>query len=167
MRVWRALRASSLVFSVVLRALWFVAFAPDRALAGQGASAASGPQAAPDSTAFFPLSQVHAGLKGVGKTILQGDQITEFQVEVLGVLRGVLAPKHDAILVKLSGGGIERTNIVAGMSGSPVYVDGKLMGAVAVSFPFAKEPYGLVTPIEDMLAVAPSPGSVNQTGASV
>jgi hypothetical protein len=108
------------------------------------------------SSAFYPLDQVHAGLKGVGKTILEGDQVTEFQVEVMGVLRSVLAPKHDAILVKLSGGGIERTNVVAGMSGSPVYVDGKLMGAVAVSFPFAKEPYGLVTPISEMLAVVPS-----------
>jgi hypothetical protein len=118
---------------------------PTRILAGP-----SGP------SAFYPLDQVHAGLKGVGKTILEGDQVTEFQVEVLGVLRSVLAPKHDAILVKLSGGGIERTNVVAGMSGSPVYVDGKLMGAVAVSFPFAKEPYGLVTPISEMLAVVPS-----------
>src|SRR5579863_1029800 len=106
--------------------------------------------------AFFPLDQVHAGLTGVGKTILQGDQMTELQVEVLGVLRSVLAPKHNAILVKLSGGGIERTNIVAGMSGSPVYIDGKLLGAVAISFPFAKEPYGLVTPISEMLAVVPS-----------
>jgi hypothetical protein len=148
MHRWRASGVFSLVFSLALLAL--VAFAPHRVFAGRSASE---PQAAPDSIAFFPLSQVHAGLKGVGKTILQGDQITEFQVEILGVLRGVLAPKHDAILVKLSGGGIERTNIVAGMSGSPVYVGGKLMGAVAISFPFAKEPYGLVTPIEDMLAV--------------
>ena len=105
---------------------------------------------------FFPLSQVHVGLKGVGKTIFQGDQMSEFQVEVLGVLRGVLAPKHDAILVKLSGGRVEQTGVVAGMSGSPVYIDGKLLGAVAVSFPFSKEPYGLVTPIEDMLAVTPA-----------
>ncbi len=102
------------------------------------------------------MSQVHAGLKGVGKTIFQGDQMTEFQVEVLGILRGVLAPKHDAILVKLSGGRVEQTGVVAGMSGSPVYIDGKLLGAVAVSFPFSKEPYGLVTPIEDMLSVAPA-----------
>ena len=152
MHRWRASGVFSLVFSLALLAL--VAFAPHRVFAGRSASE---PQAAPDSIAFFPLSQVHAGLKGVGKTILQGDQITEFQVEILGVLRGVLAPKHDAILVKLSGGGIERTNIVAGMSGSPVYVGGKLMGAVAISFPFAKEPYGLVTPIEDMLAVTSLP----------
>lgn len=111
---------------------------------------------AQESASFFPLSDVHPGLKGVGKTIFQGDQMTEFQVEVLGILRGVLAPKHDAILVKLSGDRVEKTGVVAGMSGSPVYVDGKLLGAVAVSFPFSKEPYGLVTPIQDMLAVAPT-----------
>jgi len=120
---------------------------------------APGPRAsfsAQQNPSFFPLSQVHAGLKGVGKTIFQGDQMSEFQVEVLGVLRGVLAPKHDAILVRLYGGRVEQTGVVAGMSGSPVYVDGKLLGAVAVSFPFSKEPYGLVTPIEDMLAVTPA-----------
>ncbi|HXJ96300.1 MAG TPA: hypothetical protein VMT20_25975 [Terriglobia bacterium] len=166
MRVWRASGVSGFVFSFSLLALCLVIPAPRAAFAGRAASGAAGPQTTPDSSGFFPLSQVRVGLKGVGKTILQGDQITEFQVEVLGVLRGVLAPKHDAILVKLSGGGIERTNIVAGMSGSPVYVDGKLMGAVAVSFPFAKEPYGLVTPIEDMLAVTPSSGSGSQAGST-
>lgn len=114
---------------------------------------------AQESPSFFPLSDIHPGLKGVGKTIFQGDQMTEFQVEVLGVLRGVLAPKHDAILVKLSGDRVEKTGVVAGMSGSPVYIDGKLVGAVAVSFPFSKEPYGLVTPIEDMVAVAPTAGN--------
>jgi hypothetical protein len=154
-----------LVFGLALAALWLVILAYRPAFAGLTASGPARPQTAPVSSDFFPLSQVHVGLKGVGKTILQGDQISEFQVEVLGVLRGVLAPKHDAILVKLSGGGIERTNIVAGMSGSPVYVDGKLMGAVAISFPFAKEPYGLVTPIEDMLAVTPPSGSASQAGS--
>ncbi len=166
MRASRASGVSGLVFSFALLALWLVISATWPAFAAPAASGAAKPQAAADSSGFFPLSQVHVGLRGVGKTILQGDQITEFQVEVLGVLRGVLAPKHDAILVKLSGGGIERTNIVAGMSGSPVYIDGKLMGAVAVSFPFAKEPYGLVTPIEDMLAVTPSPGSEGQAGST-
>ena len=166
MRASRASGVSGLVFSLALLALWLTIPAPRSAFAGLAASGTASPQTVPDSSDFFPLSQVHAGLKGVGKTILQGDQITEFQVEVLGVLRGVLAPKHDAILVKLSGGGIERTNIVAGMSGSPVYVDGKLMGAVAISFPFAKEPYGLVTPIEDMLAVTPPSGSVSQASTA-
>jgi SpoIVB peptidase S55 len=110
-----------------------------------------------EDSAFFPLSEIRPGLKGVGKTVFAGDQISEFQVEILGVLRNVLAPKHDAILVHLSGANVEKTGVVAGMSGSPVYVDGKLVGAVAIAFPFAKEPYGLVTPIENMLTVAPGP----------
>src|SRR5215469_15108958 len=166
MRVRKVSGVYGLVLSLALMVPWLVTSQTLRAFARQGSRGESGQQAAPDSPSFFPLSQVHVGLKGIGKTILQGDEITEFQVEVLGVLRGVLAPKHDAILVKLSGGGIERTNIVAGMSGSPVYVEGKLMGAVAVSFPFAKEPYGLVTPIEDMLAVTPSPNSASQAASS-
>lgn len=145
MRLRQFLAALALICSLAAFVFLATTSNPNQVLAGQ---------TGPDS--FFPLDQVHAGLKGVGKTILEGDQVTEFQVQVLGVLRSVLAPKHDAILVKLSGGGIERTNIVAGMSGSPVYIDGKLMGAVAISFPFAKEPYGLVTPISDMLAVVPS-----------
>ncbi|HEV2424736.1 MAG TPA: SpoIVB peptidase S55 domain-containing protein [Terriglobia bacterium] len=118
-----------------------------------------------ESPSFFPLSEIHPGLKGIGKTIFQGDQMTEFQVEVLGILRGVLAPKHDAILVKLSGPQVEKTGVVAGMSGSPVYIDGKLVGAVAVSFPFSKEPYGLVTPIQDIVAVAPPAGNDGKQAA--
>jgi len=110
---------------------------------------------AQSNTQFFPLSDVRPGLKGVGRTILQGDKIQEFQVELIGVLKNVLAPQHDAILARLSGPGIDTTGVVAGMSGSPVYVDGKLLGAVAIAFPFSKEPYTLITPIRDMLQVVP------------
>lgn len=106
-------------------------------------------------TAFFPLKDVRAGLKGVGRTIIEGSTPSEFQVEMLGVLQNALAPKHNAILARFSGAGLENTGVIAGMSGSPVYVDGKLVGAVAIAFPFAKEPYGLITPIEDMLEVVP------------
>jgi hypothetical protein len=93
------------------------------------------------------MADLKPGLKGVGRTIFQGDQIEEFQVEILGVLTNVLAPKHDLILARLSGGPLEKTGVTAGMSGSPVYVDGKLVGAVAVSFPFSKEPLAGITPI--------------------
>ena len=110
---------------------------------------------------FFPLSDVRPGLKGVGRTILQGDKIQEFQVELIGVLKNVLAPRHDAILARLSGPGIETTGVAAGMSGSPVYVGGKLLGAVAIAFPFSKEPYTLITPIQDMLRVVPRAPSEN------
>ncbi|MGH9356451.1 MAG: SpoIVB peptidase S55 domain-containing protein, partial [Terriglobia bacterium] len=104
---------------------------------------------------FFPLSGVRPGLKGVGRTIFEGDKIQEFQVELIGVLKNVLAPKHDAVLARLYGPGIDATGVVAGMSGSPVYIDGKLLGAVAIAFPFAKAPYTLITPIEEMLRVVP------------
>jgi len=104
---------------------------------------------------LFPLDQVRPGLKGVGRTVLEGDNIQEFQVDILGVLKNVLAPKHDAVLGRLSGGGLEKTGVIAGMSGSPVYVNGQLLGAVAIAFPFSKEPYTLITPIQDMLDVVP------------
>lgn len=106
---------------------------------------------------FFSLDDIRPGLKGVGRTVFQGDKIEEFQVEIRGRLRNVLAPKHDFILAHLSGEGLEKTGVVAGMSGSPVYVDGKLVGALAISFPFSKEPFALITPIEDMLQVVPGP----------
>jgi len=112
---------------------------------------------AQQSTPILPLSDVHAGQKGVGRTIFSGDKIEEFQVEILGVLRNVLAPKRDVILARLAGGPLEKTGVIAGMSGSPVYVDGKLVGAVALSFPFSKEPLAGITPIQEMLAVVPAP----------
>jgi hypothetical protein len=107
---------------------------------------------------FFPLSEVRPGLRGVGRTVFEGEKIEEFQVEVLGVLKNVIGPKHDVILARLSGGPLERTGVIQGMSGSPVYIDGKLLGAVALSFPFSKEPVAGITPIEEMLEVVPGPG---------
>jgi len=106
---------------------------------------------------FFPIDQVEPGLKGVGRTVFEGNKIEEFQVEILGVLKNALAPKHDIILARLSGGPLEKTGVIAGMSGSPVYIDGKLVGAVALSFPWSKEPIAGITPIEDMLGVVPGP----------
>ena len=104
---------------------------------------------------FFPLDQVRAGLKGVGRTVFEGDRIDEFQVEILGVLKNALAPKQDLILARLSGGPLEKTGVIAGMSGSPVYIEGKLVGAVARAFPFAKEAITGITPIEQMVQVVP------------
>ena len=110
---------------------------------------------AQSQTQFFPLSEIRPGLKGVGRTIFQGNKVQEFQVEFLGVLKNFLAPKHDVILARLSGGPLAETGVVAGMSGSPVYVDGKLVGAVALAFPFAKEAITGITPIQEMLDVVP------------
>src|SRR5579872_2883417 len=109
-----------------------------------------------NNPAIFPLSEVRPGMKGVGRTIFQDDRIDEFQVEVLGVLKNALAPQRSLILARLSGGPLATTGVISGMSGSPVYIDGKLVGAVSRSFPLSKEPIALITPMEDMLTVEPS-----------
>jgi hypothetical protein len=103
---------------------------------------------------FFPLKDVHPGLKGNGRTVFHGNQIEEFQVEILGVLEN-LTPKQAIILAKLSGGPLEQTGVMQGMSGSPVYIDGKLLGAVALGFPFSKQAIAGIQPIEQMIADSP------------
>ncbi|HTS70738.1 MAG TPA: SpoIVB peptidase S55 domain-containing protein [Terriglobia bacterium] len=113
---------------------------------------------------IFPVGDLRPGMKGIGRTIFQGDKIDEFQVEILGVLKNAIAPKRDLILARLSGGPLATTGVIAGMSGSPVYVDGKLIGAVSRSFPLAKEPIAGITPIEEMLTVVPSPGTTVAQG---
>lgn len=102
--------------------------------------------------AFFPLKDVKPGLRGIGKTVFSGDRIDEFQVEVLGVLENI-GPKQNLILARLSGGPLAETGVLQGMSGSPVYIDGKLAGAVALAFPFAKEAITGIRPIEEMVRV--------------
>ncbi len=107
---------------------------------------------APETPEFYPLDQVKPGLTGVGRTIFQGTRIEEFQVEILGVLRN-FSPQQNLILARLAGAGLEQTGVFAGMSGSPVYVDGKLVGAVAYSFPFSKDPIAGITPIREMVDI--------------
>jgi hypothetical protein len=106
-----------------------------------------------DAQEFFPLKDVHAGLHGVGRTVFQGNRIEEFQVEVLGVLQN-LGPKQTIVIARLSGGPLAETGVLQGMSGSPVYIDGKLLGAVALGFAFSKEPIAGIQPIESMVANA-------------
>jgi hypothetical protein len=92
-------------------------------------------------------------MHGVGRTVFSGSRIDEFQVEILGVLNNI-GPKESLILARLSGGPLEHTGVMQGMSGSPVYIDGRLAGAVAMAFPFAKDPICGVRPIEDMVRPA-------------
>jgi hypothetical protein len=101
-------------------------------------------------TRFMSVDDVRPGMKGYGKTVFQGTKIEQFDVELLGVLKN-FAPKQDMILARLSGGPLAKTGVIAGMSGSPVYVDGKLVGAVAFSFPYATEPIAGIQPIQQML----------------
>ncbi|MCI0414679.1 hypothetical protein L0222_18025, partial [bacterium] len=96
------------------------------------------------------LSEVKEGMIGTGKTVFKGTDIEEFQVEILGVLHNFF-PQHSMILGILKGGSLAETGVIAGMSGSPVFVDGKMIGAVAYSWPFAKTPIAGITPIESML----------------
>jgi hypothetical protein len=99
---------------------------------------------------FFPVSRIAPGLKGYGMSVFQGSSPERFDVEVLGVLEGVPNPRQRLIIARLSGPNVARTRVFAGMSGSPVYFDGKLAGAIAYSFPFSTEPLAGITPIEQM-----------------
>src|SRR5436309_3829067 len=125
-----------------------------------------GAQQAPET---LPLSQVRPGMQGYAYTIFTGDQIEKFDLEVIGVLDNFLGPKQSIILVQLKGPKVEHTGVVAGMSGSPVYLDGKLAGALSLKLGiFTKEPIAGVTPIQDVLnppsqATAPQ-GATQQLG---
>jgi len=102
----------------------------------------------------IPVSQIHAGMRGVAYTVFEGVKPEAMDVEVLGILHNVNGPKGDVILVRLHGEKVEYTGVVAGMSGSPVYIEGKLAGALAFRIgTFSKEPIAGVTPIADMLEI--------------
>jgi len=103
--------------------------------------------------AYFPLDEVKAGQKGVAYTVFSGSVPEEFKVEVLGVLPGYPQPRQSIIIARISGPQAERTGVFAGMSGSPVYIDGRLAGAIAYSFPFSKEPIAGITPIRQMIDI--------------
>ncbi len=102
---------------------------------------------------ILPLEAIKPGMKGKGLSVFAGSKIEEFDVEIIGILTNN-SPKRNAILARLSGRNLENTGILQGMSGSPVYIDGKLIGAVAFGFAYAKEPIAGITPIGEMLAIA-------------
>ena len=104
------------------------------------------------STEILPLDQVRPGMRGYAYTIFAGDQVEKFDLEVIGVMPNFLGPRQSIILVQLKGPKVERTGVVAGMSGSPVYLEGKLAGALSLKLGiFTKDPIGGVTPIEDVI----------------
>ena len=103
--------------------------------------------AAPAKAAeIFPFAEVKPGMVGVGRTVFEGSRVEEFKVSVIGVLENALGPKQGLILGRLEGGPLEKTGVIAGMSGSPVFIEGRLVGAVAYSYPFAKETIAGITP---------------------
>ncbi|MFZ0687423.1 MAG: SpoIVB peptidase S55 [Terriglobales bacterium] len=123
----------------------------------------NGPAPALTLPSIMPLDQIHEGMRGTALTVFEGVKPESMDVEVLGVMRNVNGPKGDIILVRLHGTKPEYTGVVAGMSGSPVYFDGKLAGALAFRIgEFSKEPIAGVTPIQEMLEInaldrSPSP----------
>jgi SpoIVB peptidase S55 len=102
------------------------------------------------ATDIMPLDQIRPGMKGVGRTVFEGNKLTDFDVEIIGVLENI-GPKQSMILARLVGGPLANTGVIAGMSGSPVYIDGKLVGAVAYGFPFSKETIAGITPFAEMV----------------
>ena len=114
-----------------------------------GVPAAAAP---PETQEILPLSQVREGMQGYAYTVFAGDQVEKFDLVVIGVMPNFLGPKQSIILIQLKGEKVEHTGVVAGMSGSPVYIEGKLAGALSLKLGvFTKEAIAGVTPIEDIL----------------
>ncbi len=146
-------RLASLVRLAELATL--LAFAAPAALRSQAVAPPDGP---PQNPGVFPLSQIRPGMNATAWTVFRGSTPEPMQVEILGVLRGARGPGQDMILAQLHGTKPEYTGVVEGMSGSPVYIDGKLAGALSYRIgQFTKDPIAGITPIEQMLEVRDIP----------
>lgn len=122
-----------------------------RTLAVAVALAALSRLSLPAASTLMPVSEIKAGMTGVGKTVFEGSELQEFKAHILGVLHNVQGPHRDLILARLEGGPLAKTGVAAGMSGSPVYIDGRLIGAVSYSIgAFATDAIAGITPIEEM-----------------
>ena len=112
----------------------------------------------PAATARMPLDEVRAGMTGTGITVFEGSAREAFQVHVLGVLANVMGPRRNIIIARLAGGPLAETGVIQGMSGSPVYIDDRLVGAVSYSLgSFSKDAIAGITPIEEMVATDEAP----------
>ena len=107
--------------------------------------------AGPKPEPYWNVDDVKPGMKGTGLTVIKGTKIEPFDAEILGVLKNT-APGRDMIIARLSGLSLEKTGVIAGMSGSPVTIEGKLVGAVAYAWQFGKEPIAGITPFAQMHA---------------
>jgi hypothetical protein len=135
--------------SLILVFLTVIIFSPDAASAQE----------------LMPLDEVEAGMRGTGRSVFRGDRLEEFQVEILGILHNAIGPKQSLILAKLTGEQVDQAGVIAGMSGSPVFIDGKLVGAVAYRIgSFTHEAIAGITPIHDMLKLQELPRRAD-TGA--
>ena len=148
------------IFAAALGATSVVVWGGDNLAQAQTAAVAATMAPPPSSVGVFPLSQVHRGLHGTAWTVFEGTVPEPMDVEILGVLHGAKGPHRDLILARLHGTKPEYTGVVAGMSGSPVYIDGKLAGALSYRIgQFSKEAIAGITPIEQMLEVRDLPES--------
>lgn len=105
--------------------------------------------AAPRAESYWQVDDVKPGMKGIGKTVVKGTKIEEFNADILGVMKNT-SPGRDLVLARLSGCNLEKTGVIQGMSGSPIYIDGKLLGAVAYAWTYGKEPIAGITPFSQM-----------------
>src|SRR6185436_17912383 len=97
------------------------------------------------------IDEIRPGMVGIGRTVFDGTRVEEFKANIIGVLENIIGPHRNLILAKLEGGPLAHTGVIAGMSGSPVYIDGKLIGAVSYALgSFPKEPIAGITPIAEM-----------------
>ncbi|HMC76458.1 MAG TPA: SpoIVB peptidase S55 domain-containing protein [Vicinamibacterales bacterium] len=119
----------------------------------------------PATTSLMPVEEIKPGMVGTGRTIFEGSELKEFKVHILGVLKNVQAPQRNLILARLEGGPLAETGVIAGMSGSPVYIDGRLVGAVSYSIgAFPKEPIAGITPIGEMIEATADTGGRRGSG---
>src|SRR5438552_3441844 len=103
------------------------------------------------SDAHMGVQEIRPGMVGVGRTVFDGTRVEEFKVHIIGVLENVIGSHRNLILARLEGGPLAHTGVIAGMSGSPVYIDGRLIGAVSYALgSFSKEPIAGITPIAEM-----------------
>jgi hypothetical protein len=111
-------------------------------------------------TPVIAVDELKPGMVGVGHTVFESDRIEQFTVHIIGVLKNVIGPNRNIVLARLEGGPLAHTGVIAGMSGSPVYIDGRLLGAVSYQLgQFPKEPIAGITPIAEMTdatALAPA-----------
>src|SRR5947208_3744712 len=103
------------------------------------------------ATPQMSVDEIRPGMIGIGRTVFNGTHVEEFKVHVLGVIENVIGTRRNLILARLEGGPLANTGVIAGMSGSPVYIDGRLIGAVSYGLgSFSKEPIAGITPIDEM-----------------
>ncbi len=113
------------------------------------------------------VDEIRPGMVAVGRTVFEGTRVEEFKVNILGVLENVIGTRRNLILARLEGGPLANTGVIAGMSGSPVYIDGRLIGAVSYALgAFSKEPIAGITPIAEMTDSATLAG-VRPPGAKI